>query len=183
MGSITNSDLELAAALIQKDVAAHAFDIGKRTITNGSDNTLTVSWAYQGSTSTMSPPAYLLRLQAMHQRYHRYTVSDFYIPGTVNAMADNTSRLLHLAPAQLLTHFNTRYPQVLPWRFVTPRPEMISSVTSDLRRTRPDVGSFCQLPPATIAPGERSMPGVPYYYYRRYHIIIMRVIGIRDQIK
>jgi hypothetical protein len=23
-------------------------------------------------------------------------------------------------------------------------------------------------------------PGVPYYYYKRYHIIIMRVIGIRD---
>jgi hypothetical protein len=25
-----------------------------------------------------------------------------------------------------------------------------------------------------------SDPGVPYYYYKRYHIIIMRVIGIRD---
>jgi hypothetical protein len=27
---------------------------------------------------------------------------------------------------------------------------------------------------------EPFAPGVPYYYYKRYHIIIMRVIGIRD---
>jgi hypothetical protein len=27
---------------------------------------------------------------------------------------------------------------------------------------------------------KESVPGVPYYYYKRYHIIIMRVIGIRD---
>jgi hypothetical protein len=134
-------------------MSPHVFDIHIRTIANGSDNTPTVSWENRGSTSTTLPPAYLLWLQAMHQRYHCYTASDFYIPGTVNAMANDTSHLLHLTPVQLLTHFNTRYPQALPWRFVTPRPEMISSMTSALRRTRPDVGSFCQPPPATITPG------------------------------
>ena len=43
-GQITNSDLELAAGLVQHDVAVHAFDLRERTIASGSDNTPTISW-------------------------------------------------------------------------------------------------------------------------------------------
>jgi hypothetical protein len=57
-GTITNSDLELAAAIVQHHVAAHQFDIRERTIASGSNNTPTVAWQTKGSTTTVSAPAY-----------------------------------------------------------------------------------------------------------------------------
>jgi hypothetical protein len=120
-GQVTNSDLELAASVVHHDIAAHNFAISERTISSGSDNTPTVSWQTKGSTTTTSAPAYLLRLQALHQRYHRYQTSAFFIPGRLNLMADNCSRLCHLTDAQLLAHFNSTYPQTHSWRIVQPR--------------------------------------------------------------
>jgi hypothetical protein len=90
-GTITNSDLELAAAIVQHDVAAHQFDIWERTITSGSDNTPTVAWQTKGSTTTVLAPAFLLGLQALHQRFHRYNSSSLFVPGKLNTMADDCS--------------------------------------------------------------------------------------------
>jgi hypothetical protein len=118
-GDITNSDLELAASIITKDIAAQHFDIRERTISNGSDNTPTVYWQRKGSTTTTSAPAYLLRAQALHQRYHRYNSSEYYIPGPANSMADDASRLLSLSSHQLVSHFNRTYPQPTPWVFAS----------------------------------------------------------------
>jgi hypothetical protein len=152
-GSVTNSDLELAASLVQLDVAAHAFDIRERTVASASDNTPTVAWQTKGSTTTVSAPAYLLRLQALHQRFHRYYSSSFFIPGKLNSMADNCSRLWHLTDAELLTHFDSHYPQTASWRLVAPRPAMLSSVTSALRRLRPAPESFLHAPGPSAVPG------------------------------
>jgi hypothetical protein len=153
-GTITNSDLELAASLVQHDIAAHRFDIRERTIATGSDNTPTVAWQSKGSTTTVSAPAYLLRLQALHQRFHRYHSSSFFVPGKLNAMADDCSRLWHLTDEDLLSHFESHYPQTASWRLVHPLPAMLSSVTSALRRQRPEPGSFLHEPPPTIIPGK-----------------------------
>jgi len=135
-GSITNSDLELAATVVQHDVIAHAYDIRERTISTGHDNTPAVHWQRKGSASTTSAPAYLLRLQALHQRYHRYLPQHFYLPGPANSMADDASRLNQLTDAQLLAHFDRLYPQPQRWQMLRPRPEMISSTLSALRRQR-----------------------------------------------
>jgi hypothetical protein len=43
-GTITDSDLELAASIVQHNVMAYQFHVRKRTIASGSDNTPTVSW-------------------------------------------------------------------------------------------------------------------------------------------
>jgi hypothetical protein len=43
-GTVTNSDSELAAGLVQYDMAAQAFHIQERTISGGSDNTPTITW-------------------------------------------------------------------------------------------------------------------------------------------
>ena len=115
-GSVTNSDLELAAAFVQHDIAAQAYDIQERTIASGANNTPTVAWQTKKSTTTTSAPAYLLRLQALHQRFHRYYSSAFFVPGKLNAMADNCSRLWHLSDDELLTHSNLTYPQTASWR-------------------------------------------------------------------
>jgi hypothetical protein len=166
-GRITNSDLELAAGVIQNDVAAHNFDICERTIASGSDNTPTLSWQAKGSTTTTSAPAYLLRIQAIHQRYHRYHSSSFFIPGKLNAMADDCSRLWQYTDPQLLAHFNSHYPQAASWRIVHPRQEMLSSVISALHKKRPEPASFLQEPAQTTTPGRsgqsfaKTLPSTP----------------------
>ena len=160
-GSITNSDLELAAAVAQNDIAVHHFDVRERTIASGSDNTPTVAWQHKGSTTTTSAPAYLLRLQALHQRFHRYNSQSFYIPGVVNTMADDASRLFHLSDSALLTHFNTVYPQTNSWRIVHPTSKTLFSVTSALRRTRVDPASFLRVPTLMTKPGSSGPSSVP----------------------
>jgi hypothetical protein len=169
-GTVTNSDLELAAGLVQNDVAAHAFDIRERTIASGSDNTPTLAWQKKGSTTTTSAPASLLRVQALHQRFHRYYFSSFFVPGKLNAMADDCSRLWHLTDDELLTHFDLTYPQTVSWRIVHPTPGMLSSVTSALRRQRPEPASFLHAPMPTTGLGpvgpvsatiSSSTPGYP----------------------
>jgi hypothetical protein len=102
-GQVTNSDLELAATIVQHDVAAHHYDVRERTTSSGSDNTPAVAWQGKGSTTTASAPAYLLRLQTLHQRFHRYCSSIFYMPSDVNVMADDASGLFALSDDQLLT--------------------------------------------------------------------------------
>ena len=153
-GSITNSDLELLATIVHKDVLAHAFDIRERTIATGTDNTPALAWQGKGSTSTTGPAAYLLRLQALHQRYHRYCSEHFYIPGSINAMADDASRLTHLSSAALSSHFQRTYPQKQPWLLLTPKPEMISSGISALLSSRADTASYLRAPMPTIEPGK-----------------------------
>ena len=66
-GTVTNSDLELAATIAHQDVLVHTFDLRERTIHTGSDNTPAIYWQRKGLTTTTKPPAGLLRLQALHQ--------------------------------------------------------------------------------------------------------------------
>jgi hypothetical protein len=51
-GTITNSDLELAATIAQQDVLVNTFDLRERTIHTGSDNIPAVYWQRKGSTTT-----------------------------------------------------------------------------------------------------------------------------------
>ena len=67
-GTINNSELELAGTIAHHDVLAHAVDIRECTIHNSHDNTAAVYWQRKGSTTTTGPTAYLLRLQALHER-------------------------------------------------------------------------------------------------------------------
>jgi hypothetical protein len=168
-GSVTNSDFELAAGLVQNDIAAQTFDIRERTIASGSDNTPTVAWQTKGSTTTTSAPAYLLRIQALHQRFHRYQASSFFIPGQLNAMADDCSRLWHLSNDELLAHFNLVYPQTESWRIVQPTPEILSSVTCALRKKRPEPESFLLEPTPTTKPG---------FFGQRFATISLSTLGL-----
>jgi hypothetical protein len=136
LGQVTNSDLELAAGAVQNNIDAHNFDIHKRTISSGSNNTPTNAWQTKGSTTTTSSPAYLLRMQAIHQLFHRYQTTSFFVPGKLNSMANDCSRLWHLSDSQLLAHFNSVYPQTVSWCIAVPRQEILSSVTSAMRKKR-----------------------------------------------
>jgi hypothetical protein len=114
-GDVTNSEFELAASVAQLDVLAQYVDIRQHTVHNLSDNSATVASQRKGASSTVGPVAYLLHLQALHQRHHRYVPLHDFIPGTMNLMSDRASRLLHLSDTDLLLYFNSHSPQTRPW--------------------------------------------------------------------
>jgi hypothetical protein len=66
-GTVTNSDLELAATVIQHDAICHNYDVWELTVHTSTDNRATQAWQRKGSTTTNAIPAFLLRLQAIHQ--------------------------------------------------------------------------------------------------------------------
>jgi hypothetical protein len=145
-GNVTIADLELSATVVQQEGYTTLLDTRERTTHTCADNTNTVAWQRRGSVSTNSACAYLLRVQALHQRFHRYHPTHSYIPGPFNVMADDVSRMYDKTDSQLLAYFNVTYPQKLPWRMWHPPPAMLSAVTSSLRRTRCDPASFLAVP-------------------------------------
>ena len=167
-GTVTNSDFELAGGLLHHEAAAQCYDIRERTLLSRTDNTPTLFWQRKGSTSTQGPASYLLRNQAIHQRYHRYVDRHDFLAGIKNPMADDASRLFDLSDSQLLAHFELHYPQSRSWRLFPLRSEMISSVTSALRRKTCEPASLLsapQLPMATGLSGTSSAlswPSTPY---------------------
>jgi hypothetical protein len=157
-GSFGISELELAGSAIHADVGAQCFDLRERTAKSSTDNLATMYWTRKGSTTTTTATAPLLRLQAIHQRFHRYVPLKDYVPGSLNPMADDSSRLFHLTDAQLLHHFNTHYPQTLSWRLYHPTLPILSAVTSALhnKTSTPELFLLDPLPPPTT--GQSGIP-------------------------
>jgi hypothetical protein len=135
-GTINNSEHKLAGSVLHNSLAAHCYDIRERTIKSSTDNIVSLYWDRKGSITASSPAAYLLHTQALHQRHHCYLSLKEYLEGPRNGMADDASRLLDLSTLQLLTHFDSRYPQSRPWQLWTPPLPMISAVTSAVHRKR-----------------------------------------------
>lgn len=156
-GDINNSDLELAGSIAHVDILATHADIRERTIHNLYDNTAAVYWQRKGATTTTGPPAYLLRLQALHQRRHRYVPRHDYIPGPANAMADTLSRCWDLTDSQMLAHFNSHFPQDKPWRVCHLSKRMLSQLISALSRQRCDYASHKDTLHGRIAIGKSGM--------------------------
>ena len=152
-GTISISDLELAGGLIHLDVIAQHLDIRERTILSKTDNLAALFWQRKGSATTDAPSAHLLRLFALHQRFHRYVPRHDYEPGLTNPLADAASRLFTLTNPQLLTHFSSHFPQELPWKLVHPTLPMTSSVISALQRTTSTRESLLVAPPLVIHSG------------------------------
>lgn len=87
-----NSDLDLDMALIQHDIAINLFDVQEQTILSGFDKkTPAVVWQQKGFTMTTYAPAYLLQVQGLHQNFHHYIISIFYIPRAVNIITEDCS--------------------------------------------------------------------------------------------
>ena len=111
-------DLELAGTIAHKHVVLTqvAPDVGERPIWLAGDYRASLSWATKGSSTASSARAYLLRLNALHQRHFRYVPQHDFIAGSAtNVMADDASCRWDLSDQDLLTHFNSIYPQVTSW--------------------------------------------------------------------
>ena len=152
-GTVTNSDLELAGSILHHEAAVQCFDVRERTTKSSTDNTPTLFWQRKGSTTTTTAPAYLLRVQAIHRRFHSYASLHDFLAGDQNSMADDASRLLHLSDLQFLTYFNYHYPQHQSWQMWTPTPSMLSTMITALRRKRSRPESFLLAPAPPIPIG------------------------------
>lgn len=135
-GKLTNSELELLATVAHHDILVQEIDVRERTIYTLTDNTAAQAWQSKGSSTTTGPVAYLLRAQALHQRHHRYLPHLGYIKGKANQLADECSRYWHLSDSDLLTHFNSHYPQETTWRLCPLKPGTALSLILALHRTR-----------------------------------------------
>ena len=157
-GTITNSDLELCGNIAHHDVVAQFVDIAERTIGTLSDNIANVYWLRKGSTTKTGPAAYLLRLQAHHQRFHRYLLLHDYIPGPANEMADICSRAWHLTNSQLLAYFDLHFPQKQRWRLCTLSNQMNTALTSALFNNPSNMGLVRRMPSQRMHIGKSGIP-------------------------
>jgi hypothetical protein len=162
-GTISISDLELTGVLAHKDVLACARDISERTIWIASDNRAAVAWATKGSATSVAARSHLLRFNALHQRRHRYLSRHHYIPGPVNAMADDASRRWDLTDDALLTHFNSTYPQTLSWQLRTLLPATNALLTGALSKRPAMLASLLKDSPPLRDPGLSGRPSVPVW--------------------
>jgi hypothetical protein len=134
-GRINSSDLELAGSVVQHNILCQLVNVANVIVHNCYDNTATVFWQRKGSATTVGPAEYFLGLQVLHQRHYRYAPLHDYIPGSVNMMADVTTRSWELSKA-LLAHFECRFPHMLPWMLCQLRNPMSSALTSALLTKR-----------------------------------------------
>jgi hypothetical protein len=140
-GSLTNSDLEMAAVLLHYMVLQQEVDL--RYIRTGvwSDNTPTVAWTKRMADHSQAPTAgRLLRgLAAVQRSIHSGPLTIGSIAGIDNIMADVASRSFHLTcDTAFLTHFTARFPlpQQQSWQLVPLTPERTLLVTSTLAGKR-----------------------------------------------
>ena len=92
-------------------MAASLYDLRELTLATLNDSITTIAWNWKGAITSDQVAAYLCRLSSLHCRHYRYYHEVSHIQGTVNAMVDILSRRHDLTDAQLLTLFDTRFPQ------------------------------------------------------------------------
>ena len=160
-GTISNSDLELAGTIAHDDILANATSVAHLGICGLTDNTPAMAWRRKGSTTTTGPAAYLLQISSIHQRHFRYKPDTHYIPGPINAMADDCSRLWFLSDAELIDYFNSTYPQKESWQMHRLRPEMNCALTSALLQTRSEPASYLPVIERPRRPGTSGVRFAP----------------------
>jgi hypothetical protein len=153
-GTITNSDLELAGGLIHLEALAQTFDTRERTIVSKGDNLNTTFWERKGSTTTNSPPAYLLRLFGIHQRFHRYVPRFDYLAGLSNHVADALSRDFHLSMPQVFSQLSPFLSQQRGYQVWTPPLDFVSAIISALLRKQSPRESLLVVPPPASGSGK-----------------------------
>ena len=143
-GTLTNSDLELEGTLLHHWVLGKCAKVDGETTYTGCDNTPAVAWRQKGSSTSNRARARLLRLAAGLRREQKALHRIGHLAGTDNIMADDTSRLWELSDTELLTYFETHYPQNTSWKMYTIPPEVNCWMTSVLLEKTSKVESVLQ---------------------------------------
>ena len=134
-GTLSISDFELtgmnATPMCSPDLATSV-----SVLYGAGDNSAAISWSQKGSATSVAARAYLLQFSALHQRRHRYLARYHHIPGPVNTMADDASRRWDFLDHELLSHFNSAYPQTQSWTLLPLANDTNSALTGALCRQR-----------------------------------------------
>ena len=135
-GTITNSDLELAALVIQEATLLVAVPTAlMATPRSGYDNTPTVSWSTCEASTINQVVGYLLCIRSLHSRMFFLNPSVSYHPSQENCMADDASCLFYLSDTEFITHISIVHPQShSSWQISFPPPELRSCMVSTLHR-------------------------------------------------
>ena len=156
-GTITNSDLELAGALLQFLTLELITDVKHKCSFQGCDNTPTVSWIRKMGCTSSRVAAALLRILAI--RLHKTQaspLSTMYLEGKQNSMADDASRLFKTNSTntwtynnddmEFLTYFNSAFPlQTGSWRLFRFNPELVSRIISELLTPTSTMASWSKI--------------------------------------
>ena len=167
-GTLTNSDLEMAAVVLQLNVLEPLVPSMYHKSTHiHSDNTPSVAWLTKMATKTANSDAAhrLVRGLALRQRMlHSAPVSITHVAGSDNNLADIASRAItHLDDDHaFLTHFDNLFPlQGRFWQRASPPPAQLSNVISTLRGQRLTLQRWTmQLGPPAGAGGTATAPNV-----------------------
>jgi hypothetical protein len=106
-GTINNSELELTGILLSAHLAAALSKHPHPTLWCAADNIAAVAWANNGSNSSNSPSAFLLRLLGQLSQRRQFSLTAFNLAGDTNIIADNLSHRFHLP-------WTTLAPSLLP---------------------------------------------------------------------
>jgi len=131
-GSITNSDLELAAIVLGAAVLRHTHPTTHATLLCASDNQAAVTWQTKGSPSSSAARAFLLRWLATLTRCAQFDVNTVFASGNSNTLADVCSRHFHLSDQEFSELITRRFPIPGGWQFVRPTREIASNMISAL---------------------------------------------------
>ena len=85
-GQVTNSNLELAVSMVYHACMEYLYNVWQKNTLSRNDKTAGLWWQRKGSTTSISPLAHLLHLQAMHQRFHSYTPRHDFVRGVNNGI-------------------------------------------------------------------------------------------------
>ena len=142
-GTLTNSDLEMAAVVLQLNVLEPLVaTMRHKSVHIHSDNTPSVAWWAKMATKTAKSDAAhrLVRGLAIRQRMLESSpVNITHVAGKENTLADIASRAITQIDDDFafLTHFDTLFPlQGRYWQRASPPPELLSNVILTLRGQR-----------------------------------------------
>jgi hypothetical protein len=133
-GTLTNSDLELAAIITGAQLAARHYGGQHPNIVIATDNTPALAWVSKGSTTSTAAPAFLLHYLAQLRRAHKFTLNPVFTSGLTNQVADCCSRLFHLSDDNFLEYMNDTFPVQPSWTLVTPPTATTSCVNLALSK-------------------------------------------------
>ena len=165
-GTLTNSDLEMAAVVLQLNVLEPLVpSMHHKSLQIHSDNTPSVAWLTKMATKTANSDAAhrLVRGLALRQRMlHSAPVSITHVAGADNNLADIASQAItHLDDDHaFLTHFDNLFPlQERFWQRASPPPAQLSNVISTLRGQRLTMQRWTlPLAPPVGAGGNNTVP-------------------------
>ena len=135
-GTITNSDLELAALVVHEATLLAAVPEARLAASrSGLDNTPTVSWSTKEASTINPVVADLIRLHTLHLRQFFINRSVIYHPEIKNTMADYASRMFEFSDTSFLVHMTYIYPQSQRLQNISlPPPDLLACVISTLCR-------------------------------------------------